>query len=73
MKRQARRLQLIGRFIDLNKFYVITVYDTEIRFQAQYDPLMITKIRKMKGMTSEIDDRAYIKIFGRGLYFTFTN
>ena len=41
MNRQLRRLNAIGKMIDLDKFYVISVYSSYLTLQAHYSPDLV--------------------------------
>jgi hypothetical protein len=48
MKTNLRKLQLLGEILPLERFYVITVYPTDIKLQGYYKRDLVLHFQKMK-------------------------
>ena len=64
MKENLRRLQLIGKVLDLSLFYVLNIYADHISFQGRYNAKLTIKLLTLK-FTQSVTQSGYVE-FNRG-------
>jgi len=61
MKKQFRKLKVLSKAIDFDKFYVISFGDCGIKLQGKFDSDLISKTIKSKKWKHEISESGYVE------------
>jgi hypothetical protein len=69
MKNQLRKLQLLSRFIDLEEYFVITIYKGRIHLQASYNSEIVIMCLKLN-FTYRILENGYVEFYRNNIYIT---
>lgn len=71
MKNNLRKLRLLAKIFDLDKFYIISI-NSEISLQGHFNPLLIKKLQRLKFNITLCDINGYVTARRNNLVITLT-
>ena len=71
MKQNLRKLNLISRFIPIDMFYTVYVYETQLVMQGKFNPTLNKALIKLQ-FNSCVDDNGFLTFTRSNITITLT-